>query len=297
MSIFTPLRYPGGKGVLSSFVKSLIRHNNLCDGSYVEPYAGGAAIALSLLLEGYVWDVVINDVDRAVYAFWWAILNDAESLLRKVRDTDVTIATWESQKRIYSHQGDHSLSDVGFATFFLNRTNRSGILQGGVIGGKKQDGPYKLTARYNKSDLMSRIQLIAQYKNRIQLYNRDAFDLVTSLIPTIHSKTLIYFDPPYFRKGKLLYKNCYELQDHARVASLIQSLHVPWIVTYDNVEEIRELYSRENCVEFNISYSANRERQRGSEIMYYRNIYLPTAPYTKKLAVNRRSENVLPTAC
>lgn len=287
MHLFTPLRYPGGKGKLAPFLKQVFRHNNLCDGTYIEPYAGGAAVALNLLLEGYAWEVVINDIDPLVYAFWWSVLNDTESLSKKIHDAPVTIQTWHQQKLVHAHADQYSTTDVGFATFFLNRTNRSGILQGGVIGGKNQDGPFKLDARFNKKDMLERIDLIAKYKGRVRLFNKDAWELITELAPSIPQKCLLYFDPPYFNKGKFLYKNYYTPTDHARIANLIRSLPLPWIVTYDNVPEIHDLYEGEAHAEFDITYSAYLDRPRGTEIMFYRNLELPLAPYTRKSESNR----------
>lgn len=282
MHFFTPLRYPGGKGKLAGFLKQAFIYNGLSDGTYVEPYAGGAAVALTLLLEGYAWEVVINDLDELVYAFWWAVLNDADNLSKKIYDTPVSMDTWRKQKDIHSHHKDHSLTDVGFATFFLNRTNRSGILQGGVIGGKNQDGPFKMDARFNKKNLIDRIDLIAKYKGRIHLYNKDALYLISELVPELPPKSLIYFDPPYYKKGKSLYKNYYTPDDHGKIAKLIRSLHIPWIVTYDNVPEIKELYDEEASEEFDISYSAHMSRPRGCEIMFYKNLRLPSKPYARK---------------
>ena len=285
MYFFSPLRYPGGKGKLAPFIKQLFRHNNLCDGTYVEPYAGGAAVALSLLLEGYAWNIVINDIDPLIYAFWWSVLNDTEDLSRKINDTKVTMSEWHKQKMVYEYPEQHSKTELGFATFFLNRTNRSGILKGGVIGGKKQEGPYKLNARFNKQDLLKRISLIAKYSGRIKLFNLDAWDLIVTLTPSLPQKCLLYFDPPYFNKGKLLYSNFYTPADHARMALFIRTLPFSWVVTYDNVIEIRELYAGEDYAEFDISYSAHLGRPRGSEVMFYHNLDLPSAPYTRKAGV------------
>lgn len=283
MYSYTPLRYPGGKGKLAPFIKKLFRHNNLCDGTYVEPYAGGSSVALTLLLEGYAWEIVINDIDELIYAFWKSVLDETETISRKIHDTPVNMNVWYKQKQVHHHPEQYSITDVGFATFFLNRTNRSGILQAGVIGGKNQDGPFKIDARFNKKDMLERIKLIAKYKNRIKLYNQDASKIIKTIIPKLPSKSLIYFDPPYFNKGKSLYKNYYVLGDHANIAALIRALPYPWIVTYDNVPEIKKLYKGEAYAEYDISYSAHIKRCRGSEVMFYKNIELPQAPYTRDL--------------
>lgn len=282
MNHFSPLRYPGGKGKFTPFIKQLFRHNNLCDGTYIEPYAGGAAVALSLLLEGYAWKIIINDIDPLIYAFWWSVLYDTETLCQKISDTPVTMCEWEKQKILHANYTKYSLTDIGFATFFLNRTNRSGILKGGVIGGKNQNGPYKIDARFNKKDLLDRIRLIAKYTGRIKLYNLDAWDLINQLASFLPQNCLLYFDPPYFKKGKLLYSNFYTPNDHVRMAALIRELSFPWVVTYDNVPEIRKIYEGEPFEEFDISYSAHLSRPRGSEIIFYRNLELPSMPFARK---------------
>jgi DNA adenine methylase len=151
---FTPLRYPGGKAKLAEYIKEIIRANKLYDGEYVEPYAGGAGIALELLFQEYVTKIHINDLSAPVYSFWKAALNDTDELCRLIKNTRLSMASWDRQKRIFSNPRSHSYVDLGFATFFLNRTNRSGILNGGVIGGRDQTGPWKIDARYNADELI-----------------------------------------------------------------------------------------------------------------------------------------------
>ena len=278
MPFYSPLRYPGGKRKLAGFLKSAFEANDLCDGTYVEPYAGGAAVALSLLLEHYAWRVIINDADPNVYAFWWAVLNDTEGLVRLIRDTPVDMDQWHRQKQILRSSSYESLLKRGFAAFFLNRTNRSGIIDGGVIGGQAQAGRYKVDVRFNKADLSQRIELIAQHKNRIEVFGLDALELVRQVVPTLSSKSLIYFDPPYYVKGRDLYANYYRHDDHVHIAQTVRMLRVPWIVTYDDVTAIRELYLGERFLEFSLTYSAHEERPRGAEVMFYRLKALPEDP-------------------
>lgn len=282
MTYYTPLRYPGGKGKLASFIQEIYKTNDLSDGTYVEPYAGGAAVALKLLLEGFAWDIIINDIDKRVFSFWWSVLNDTDQLCKKINDCQVNVDTWNKQKHIHMNIEQYSLEEIGFATFFLNRTNRSGILSAGVIGGKNQDGNFKIDARFNKKDLISRIELIAKYKNRIKAYNEDALALMSKINNTFNKKTLVYYDPPYFEKGKLLYHNFYTHDDHKSLATFIRNTNHPWIVTYDNVPEIKNLYFGEDYAEFDISYYAHMKRPKGKEILFYNNIKLPCMPYTRK---------------
>ena len=281
MAHYTPLRYPGGKGKLAPFLSEVFTYNNFLDGTYIEPYAGGAGVAISLLIEGYAWDVVINDFDPQVYAFWWSLLNKTDDLCKLIYDTPINMVEWHRQHSIYRNPDGDKLR-AGFATFFLNRTNRSGILLGGVIGGKNQNGPYKIDARYNKIKLIERLPLIASHSKRIRVFNKDALDLLNELKPSFTKNTLIYFDPPYYGKGKLLYQNSYSHDDHKKLSTFVRNLDIPWIVTYDDMDEIRDLYKDEKLVPFDIAYSACAERSRGNEIMFYNNLSIPLRPYTSE---------------
>ena len=209
MSLFvSPLRYPGGKLKVVDFIKRLFEVNDLCDGTYIEPYAGGASVALTLLYSEYAHQIRINDIDRSIYAFWYSVLNDTDSLCRMIRDTKVNMEEWHRQKDVQIRKEGVDLLDLGFSTFFLNRTNRSGIISAGVIGGKNQTGRFKIDARYNKSDLIKRIENVAEYSDRIELTNLDAVELIRSMrVP--NKKALCYLDPPYYVKGQDLYLNYY----------------------------------------------------------------------------------------
>jgi DNA adenine methylase len=271
----SPLRYPGGKGKVADYFKQIIRDNSLYDGVYVEPYAGGASVALTLLFNEYVSKIIINDIDRSIYAFWHSVLYRTEEFCRLVETTPVTIETWKKQRQIQKKNKNKKeaqrLLRLGFSTFFLNRTNRSGILNGGVIGGQDQTGEWKIDARYNKPALIERIKRIAQYKDRIELYNRDAVKLIRTLRDDLPEKTLIYFDPPYYVKGQALYLNFYKAEDHKHIADEIaQLVDQKWVVTYDNVAPIRNLYEEFRKKKFSLNYSA-AEASRGEEVMIFSN--------------------------
>ena len=265
---FSPLRYPGGKGKLARFVADVIRMNGLQDGSYVEPYAGGAGVAFELLLTGVVRRIAINDLNRPIYAFWHAVLNNTDGLVNLIRATEVTMEVRERAKRIFMQSADTSL-ELAFATFFLNRTNRSGILNGGPIGGVEQQGSWKIDARYNKDALIERIHKIARMRKYVLLTNMDAVDFLSNTATSWPKKTLVYLDPPYHDKGRDLYYNFYQHDDHANVAFATHNLTgVKWIVSYDDVEPIHDLYRESSCLRYTIGYSA-RDRSRGAEAMFF----------------------------
>ncbi len=278
MSFFTPLRYPGGKGRLGPWIAELLRHNDISGGWYVEPYAGGCGAALFLLIQGYVDRIVINDADPVIFSFWKAVTEQPNELIAKIKSTRVSMTTWRAQREILTAAAEHSQLDVAFATFFLNRTNRSGILAGGVIGGKSQSGDWKLGARYNKEDLIERIRVIGKLSKRITVYGLDAIDLLDTIEPNLPGKSLIYLDPPYFQKGAQLYRNFYSPEDHSAIAERVAKLKSPVIVTYDNAPEIGALYRSFEQVEFCLRYSTHQARPQATELLIYKNLHLHSSP-------------------
>jgi DNA adenine methylase len=268
---FTPLRYPGGKGKLALFVKRLMKANRLLDGEYVEPYAGGAAIGLELLFHEYVSRIHINDVSRPVYAFWKSVLDHTDELCRLIRDTPLTIEARDTQKRVLlARRSERDDLTLGFATFFLNRTNRSGILNGGVIGGRDQTGLWKMGARYNGPELIHRITSIARMRDRINLTGQDALDFLADGVKRWPEKTLIYLDPPYYIKGRELYHDYYHEEDHKNIARFVTEKIVrhKWIVSYDSVPPVHDLYEGYERVVYKIGYSARSSRE-GAEVMFF----------------------------
>lgn len=268
---FTPLRYPGGKGKLAPFIKRLIELNSLSDGDYAEPYAGGAALALELLFHEYVSRIHINDISRPVFSFWRSVLHETDALAALVKETPLTVEEWDKQKLVFAHPADHDSLALGFATFYLNRTNRSGILNGGIIGGRDQTGPWKIDARYNAADLVARIVAIGRQAHRISLSNLDACEFIHRGARTWPERTLVYLDPPYFVKGRRLYHDFYRPKDHAQVADAVNrelTAH-SWIVSYDDVPEIRDIYTDARTIAYTVGYSARTVRA-GSEVMFFK---------------------------
>lgn len=271
----SPLRYPGGKAKVANFVKLLLLKNGLVGRDYVEPYAGGAAVAMSLLFEDYVDRVHINDLNAGVYAFWHSVLQRTQELCELVEEVPVTIDEWHRQRAVLANPAA-GLLEVGFATFFLNRTNRSGIIGGGVIGGLDQTGPWKLDARYNKHELTRRIRKIGRHRNRIELTNEDAAEFLVGWADCAVEPAFIYLDPPYFVKGEGLYDNFYNPEDHAAIAAAVGELSQPWMVSYDAHPEIIKLYRDRHHIRYSLAYSAHKDRTQGTEVMFFsKDIQLP----------------------
>ncbi len=281
---YSPLRYPGGKSRLTNFMKLVIEQNGLKNGIYAEPFAGGAGVALGLLLEGYVEQILINDIDPTIYSFWYSVLNYTDDFCRLISNTPVTISEWQKQKEVFSFQDTSDILSLGFATFFLNRTNRSGILKAGVIGGLKQTGNWKIDARFNKKALIKKIQTISVFYDQITLSNRDARKFIRGCIMDLPKKSLVYIDPPYFHKGQGLYLNALEPDDHILIAhSVLNEIKTPWIVSYDNTIEISSLYSGCKQASYSLSYSAANHYDGSEIIIYSDNLKIPSVPNPFKI--------------
>lgn len=267
---YTPLRYPGGKSKLSPHIKEIIVNNRKGKGVYVEPYAGGAGVALHLLLEDVVSKIYINDADIAIYSFWKTLIDHTDDLLHFIDNVIISMDTWYENKYILENSEQFSLKDIGFATFFLNRTNRSGILKGGVIGGKSQNGDYKLDARFNKNSLLKKIIKIAEHKNDIIVSNYDAAELLLNLKNKLNENDLVYLDPPYYVKGQGLYRNFYNHEDHLNIMNILSNSKFKWVVSYDNNDEIKKMYQGFHQKEYTLNYSAN-VKLKGREVIIYSN--------------------------
>ncbi len=257
------------------FIKSIIVQNGLKGGTYIEPFSGGAAIALALAIDGYMERIVINDYDRSIYAFWYSILHHTDAFIDQIRNTPLSIEEWHIQRTIQQNKQNADLFDLGFSTFYLNRTNRSGVLKAGVIGGLNQTGPYKIDARYNKEQLIERIQLIAQHKDKFILHNEDAIKLLHRYRNIAH-KNLIYLDPPYYVKGRELYVNFFKEADHVALSKAVQQRNnMNWIITYDNHSFIHNLYANAKSLSYALSYSAGANKH-GTELLFCKqNIIIP----------------------
>jgi DNA adenine methylase len=239
----------------------------MTSGTYVEPYAGGAGAALGLLMTGEVRRIVINDLDQAIYAFWKAATIESIAISKMIERTELTVDEWYRQKEIYLTAPRDDYLNLGFATFFLNRTNRSGVLNGGPIGGMDQTGNYKIDARFNRSALIERFRLIELHAKNINVTNEDGMDVIKRYSKRV--RTLIYADPPYFEKAGSLYLNSFIDANHSALAACLNRVKdAKWLLTYDNVPRVSELYASRRREVFSLNYSAHRVTK-AKEIMVY----------------------------
>lgn len=270
---YTPIRYPGGKTKIYPIVKKVIDENGFANHTYAEAFAGGAGLAMKLLLKNDVASVIINDLDRAVYCMWDAIVNHSDDLCAFVLDAEVTIDEWKRCRDTYRNQDEVEDFELGCAAFFLNRTNVSGILDGGVIGGIEQLGSFKIDARFSKPGLLAKIRAISKRSDSIRVFNLDAESFISDVLAK-EENLFAYFDPPYVKKGPGLYRSSFDEGKHKSLAKAIQKCEFPWIATYDDDDLIERLYGENVRETFGIGYSAYRA-SRGREKL----ILPPTVSY------------------
>lgn len=263
---YSPLRYPGGKNCIFPFVSSIFYENQLIGASYAEPYAGGAGLALRLLFEGYVSKIHINDLDKSIYSFWITVINRPDEFCQWIKDVKVSIRSWNKFKEIQNNSGEADVFELAKSTFFLNRTNISGVISGGVIGGQKQHGEYKIDARFNKQDLISRIEKIGKIRNRISVTNLDGLAFINKLNKK-KEEIFIYLDPPYYQKGADLYMNFYSEKDHKNLSKYVHKMKKRWMVSYDNHEFILNLYAEQQKIVYRLSQATSNRV--GDEIIVF----------------------------
>jgi DNA adenine methylase len=274
----TPLRYPGGKQRLAPFIAEILEHNKAIGWNYAEPYAGGAGVAIELLLDRKVGHIYLNDSSRHIYAFWKSILTDADAFCRRISRASLTLDAWRAHREVVRHPDQHDVHDLGFSTFFLNRCNRSGVLTAGVIGGVNQRGKWRIDARFTRNELIKRIETIAARRKQITVSNLDAEDFMTERVNTLPRTTLVYCDPPYFARAERLYLNVYEPADHARLARFIQGrLRRPWVVSYDNHPTIAALYGKRRQFRYSIQYSAMKSYESSESFIFSDLLKIPQA--------------------
>lgn len=256
----SPLRYPGGKAALAGFFGDIIKELGIDSPRYIEPYAGGVGAGIALLRQGIVNHLVVNDIDPAVNAFWRSVVDENARLIELVESTPLTIGEWQKQRDIYRARDEGDLLRLGFAFFFLNRTNRSGILNAGVIGGQRQEGRYKIDARFNRETLIERLTAIGNLADHITVTDLDGRSVIQQY--SRDAKAFIYIDPPYVQAGSRLYLNAFDGRDHQALASIVNAIQgAHWLMTYDVAPLIENLYREQFQSRLELTYSARHPGQ------------------------------------
>lgn len=265
MKFDSPLRYPGGKASLAAFLAQTIELNDLSGCAYFEPFAGGAGAALRLLREDVVSEIHLNDLDPHIFSFWRAVLDEPERFADSVLSVPVSIEEWKRQQQVCRLADSSKPFDLGFATFYLNRCNRSGIILGAApIGGYTQTGKWRIDARFYKESLAERILAIGRRREQIHVTNMDSLDFLVEHLPHRHERKPVfaYLDPPYYSKGNRLYMNFYSDQDHRELARYLQGQDtLKWVMSYDDTDFIRDLYATSETSSLSLEYSLQRRRK------------------------------------
>lgn len=237
---------------MAPFVAQLLEAQPRRSSIYVEPFAGGAGVALRLLHDEYVDEVVLNDLDAGIAAFWRSVFDQSTELIELVSSCSPSLDEWHRQRRVYVQKAASDL-ELGFATLFLNRTNRSGILTARPIGGLEQTGRWSLGARWKPAQLVDRIRRVARYSTRVTICEDDGIAVTTRYLRD--SETFVYADPPYIAKADGLYLDTLGREDHQRLAATLRGAD-RWLLTYDTDPVVRELYRGLRCAVFSIKHTA-----------------------------------------
>lgn len=296
---YSPLRYPGGKAKLAPLMKLLIEKTGHQNGVFIEALAGGAGIALDCLFSGAVPKIVINDADGGVYSFWRAILDETDRFINDVMTVPITVDQRELQRDRYKALFNRGYSyELGFATFYLNRTNRSGIIKGGAIGGNEQGGTYKLGARFNREALAEKICNIAAHKEQIDVYCEDFREFLPFCEMVYAGNALVYLDPPYYQKGKQLYTKYFTEDDHMALSQFLRKPHdLDWVLSYDDCPEVSKLYWGFTYRDVIMNYSLARKRHT-KEVMFFSNDeMIPTKQELEAREIKMIFDESLNTIC
>jgi DNA adenine methylase len=260
----SPFRYPGGKGFLTDLLMQKVMQMPGPSRGYAEPFCGGAGAAINLLLDGDVDKIYLNDLDARVFSAWVALVSETERFVERLSNIDVTVSEWHKQKILVE---EHSVGydfDAGFATFFVNRTSRAGIITGsGPIGGYSQDSNWKIDARFYRKTMINRVNEIANNREKIIVTNRTAESFLKDLKKKSEfENTFVFIDPPYFEAGSRLYLDGMGEGGHTSLSEELKGWSTKnWLMTYDDHPEIRRLYSDFNVTELEVLYSLQRARK------------------------------------
>jgi len=243
----SPLRYPGGKTELGPYIEQVIRSNDLEGCHFFEPFAGGASITLHLLQSGLISKATLIEYDPLIYAFWYCVFNHTDELCEVILETPVTLDIWNKleKNRHIDMPIPTKIVELGFSGLFFNRTNFSGILKAGPIGGQSQESSYKIDCRFNKERIIRTIRFFSLFSDRVKVEWTDALSFINNFNKRkFKDKVFMYVDPPYYDKGKSLYRKFFNDDDHIRLSKSLIKISRPWLLSYDNCNFISHIYSQ-----------------------------------------------------
>lgn len=232
----TILRYPGSKKFLKPVISNWIQTHGLQESTFYEPFCGGASLGLGLLTSGHIKKLVLADKDRTVRALWQCVFSDYGWLQRAIKTREVSLDMWNKIKM----SKPITRRENAWKCLYLNRTCFSGISKGGPIGGQTQSSKYKIDCRFNRLTLSKAVKELANHKGSVKVLPTRTWDKTVQHAEK-DNNAIIYLDPPYFLKGKLLYNEFFNYSDHQELINYCATLKMPWILSYDLCDEILEL--------------------------------------------------------
>lgn len=276
----TPLRYPGGKAWLAHYVEKFISFNKLEVDTLVEPFAGGAAVSITLLQKSIIEQAYISEIDPLIVAFWEATLNRTEELIEIVLSMSVDLETWHYMRGYLQEKSTTNLDVVELAAafLFLNRTSYSGIIKAGPLGGKDQRSRYKINCRFNKPRIAKKIEAIGELKGRLNVIKSDGLELMEKMASSRFESIVFYVDPPYYGAGKDLYRHYFTDKEHIELSVFLESVDKPWLLSYDNADFIKELYKHKTKSPIYTDYQSGHFKKGVKELLISNYLIPPLAP-------------------
>ena len=244
VSILSPLRYPGGKKRLAAYVAETLRVNGLTPEVLVEPFAGGASVALQLAYDGWVDSIVLGEADPLVASFWKIVFNDPDWLVGQVDQLEISVDEWQRVKQ----SRPRSDRDRALACLYLNRTSFSGILapSAGPIGGLRQSSDYGIDCRFPRETIKRRIRKAATLSDRVLGVVHGSWRETIRRVQALrfrNGEVFYYLDPPFFHKADRLYSYFFLEEDHRRLHNRLVQLKQPWLLSYDAAPEALKMYA------------------------------------------------------
>ena len=245
----SPLRYPGSKRRLVRYIENVLELNSLSPKLYIEPFVGGASVAINLLLENKVDQAILMDIDPYIANFWEIIFFDTEWLIDQIESIDVSLEKWHKFKK----QNPQTKREYALACLFLNRTSFSGIIRNeiGPLGGRDQKSEYKIDCRFPRKTLIKRIRKISEKRESIFGIWDCSWEIGINRIMKLQKSgelptedLFLYFDPPFFERANKLYRHYFHADDHIKLRDVLIEMQDPWVLSYDAANQVESLYGK-----------------------------------------------------
>ena len=259
----SPLRYPGGKTRACKILDQIL--NKYFDPNVFDiilsPFFGGGSFEFHLQ-NTYNKKIIANDKFTPLYNFWKQIKNDKMKLYRELEIIkDVKKEDFQEYRNIIMDLNENMLEQAKLY-FIINRCSFSGAT---LSGGFSEEASKKRFTNSSK-DKIKNLDL-----TDFEIYNWDFEKFINNQY--IENKTLIFLYPPYYLEDKSnLYGKNGDLHgefDHKKLYDLIKNKK-NWIITCDDCEYIRKLYSEFIILSVNWTYGMNKSKK-SSEIVIINN--------------------------